>query len=85
MIELIDHFCIFMHNCACGVNFRHATDIQGFIDDGSVHLQGGNLTEAIQHNPKAMQWYQNGRKIARSIAQGLAHLHSHEMVSFGAA
>lgn len=49
-------------------------------NNASMLFQGGNLTEAIKHKHSAMGWYQNGRKVARSIAQGLAHLHSHEMV-----
>lgn len=39
------------------------------------------MREAIRRNPSSLGWYTNGKVVARDVAQGLAFLHSHRMVS----
>ena len=45
-------------------------------------MQGGCLRDGLKRNPIGMQWYQNGKMIARSMALGLAALHANHVVGY---
>ncbi len=47
----------------------------------SLWVQGGNLRDAMLRDPQPIKWYGKGKVIARDIAQALAFLHRHDMVS----